>query len=212
MKLTEITDQIIRAIDGTVRTDDSKMSERAIEALVPKWKQMAHLIIYNGSKNSKANKFIGAENYMRDTLTYDASVQVAGAEFVRFQGEAAVQLNDYHNGCRFIGDSKTGQNFILLRSPSDYGVYKDAGLISLNEVYYCNTGPYWDTYGNLQLKSIDRDFIPADPLGVASFNPDTMEYPVSKDVLDLILKLAVSELAPEAAKPADLLNNESSNG
>lgn len=211
MKLEDITDQIIRAVEGGTRTDDSKFAPKAIEALLPKWKQMAHLIVYNGSKTSKSNRFIGPENYMQTTLTFDATIQVTGAEYLLFAGEPPIQIDNYSNGCRFVGDKLTGQNFTQLLNPSDYGVYKDAGLISINEVYYWIGGGYYTTYGNLQLRSIDLDFIPADPMNVSTFNPVTMEYPISKDVFDVVMKLAVAELMPEALKPADLLNNAAPN-
>lgn len=211
MKLTDITDQIIRAVDAGVRTDDSKFAPLAIEALLPKWKQMAHLIIYNGSKTSKANKFLGPENYLSTTLTFDQTIQIPGAGYLLFAGEPPIQLDSYCNGCRFVGDKLTGQNFTQFMNPSDYGIYKESGLLSINEVYFWIGGGYYTTYGNLQLKSIDIDFIPADPMNVATFNPVTMEYPISKDVFDVVLKLATMELTPEALRPADIHNNQAPN-
>lgn len=207
MKLNNIIDNIIRSVDGLVRTDDSKISERALEAKIPQWKQQALLIVYNGSKTSKANVFLGAQNYYPVTYNYDPSIQISGADFTLFDIEPPVQLADDMNGCVFVGDRDTGTNFTQLKYPSTYNVGRDAGLISVDEVYYSITGTRAKIWGNTQVKTLFMDYIPVDVMNISTFNPETDEYPASQDVLDLIFKLAFAELAGQNAKPADVLNN-----
>lgn len=213
MKLNEIVDQIIRSIDGLVRTDDSKVSERALEAKIPQWKQDALLIIFNGAKGtrdtraSRSNVSINPLNYYQVTWTYNASIQVAGASFRLFEIEPPVQLNDTHNGCIFVGDQLTGTEFTQLRYPSTQSVAKNAGLIDVDEVFYNITGTKMKVWGNIQVNTVFMDYIPVDVMNISTFNPVTMEYPASQDVLSLIFKLAFSELVPQSVRPADMIND-----
>lgn len=207
MKLREITDQILRSVQGGVSKDDSKFSRPAIQALVPKWRAEAILRIYNGSREIRANKFLSPFLYMQEELTFDLRLQVPGAQFRLFQGAAPLQLDDQANGCVFVGDQKSGNNFIQLKSPAYFDIARDAGLISPKEVYYSITGDMWKVWGNTQISTLYRDFIPADPLDISGFDQEADEYPVSQDVLALMMRIAAMELAPEANRPADHIND-----
>lgn len=211
MKIEEIIDQIIRSVDGLITTDDSRISERAVMAKIPTWKQKGLLMIFNGTRTSKANKNINSQNYFQARYSYNPTIQIAGANFRLFEIEPPVQLDERNNGCIFVGDELTGKQFTQLKYPSTISVANDGGYISQDEVYYNITGTQLKDWGNTQLADIFMDYIPVDVMNISTFNPVTMEYPVSQDVLDLIFALAFAELAPQSAKQPDLLNNSAPN-
>lgn len=213
MKLKEIVDQIIRSPDGGIVSQDSKFVEnwRAIEAKVPIWSQRAYDIIWNGTPRVNGvldamggNKFLSGSNYIPTSLTYNANIQVAGADFIVFQLESEpVRLDPISNGFIFVGDQKSGRGFTQLKYPSTYYTDKDADLISPNEVYYNVTGTLMNVWGNTQLRTVYLDYIAANPLLISTFNQVTDEYPASADVLNVVFALSRAELYPESVRAAD---------
>lgn len=206
-------DIIIADTFGLVRTDDSKVAELRLEAEMPKWRQEGIFIVWNGSKPTalfpsgiRANNFLHPDNYQSDTLILDPTIQITGSDFLIWECEAAISLSDDANGNQFFGDKLTGQTFFPMKSPGSYYTMKQAGLISIDKVYYNQTG-YMKTWGNLELKSIDRDFLASDPMNVTDFDPEIDHYPMGPDVWTIVYKLAISQLKPESLTPSDTVND-----
>ena len=224
MKLGDYIAQLMTVFGNMVYTDDNKISPRMLEAEFPKWKQQALLIIYNGSGGIKGvlppikgNKFINSQNYVKTQYSYDINIQDDGAEYVQFIVEPAVQIDASMNGFVFVGDKLTGKPFIQLKSPNSYAINKEAGLIGVNDVCFNVTGNLLKIYGNTQVREMFMDYIPTDVMNVnildfttrtyRLFNPETDEYPISKDVWDIIKALAIAEFAPANYRPADYTND-----
>lgn len=208
MLLINIVDQILSSIGGGVRTDDSKFAEQRIEDKIHVWRQTAIITIYNGARDMAGNKFLGPLNYQQFTVSYNGTIQDAGASYVLFEVPAPIQLNRYVNGYLFLGNKLQGLNFTQVKSPDYFSNAKQAGLIDPNKVYYYRTGPtYIKVWGNTNLRSLFVDGIIANPMLVSDFNPETTDYPASQDVLDLIFKLAAVELGPQSQRPADPVND-----
>lgn len=210
MKLSDRVDLIIKSLSGLVSTDDSKISNRAIEGEFPKWKQKATLIAWNGTRpipelpsGIAGNKFLNADNYLKTDLAYDASIQDTDAPYVKFTVEPGINLDSITNGFLFCGDKLTGQTFIPLRTPNDYWVNLQAGNISSDEVYFCVTGKEMQVWPN-SVRSIHLNYLPVDPMNIATFNPETDNYPVGEDVWAILKSIAVYELTPPSLRPADL--------
>lgn len=220
MKTGEIVDQILRRSEGGIRTDDDKFSERAIEALFPKWLQKAWDIRYNGNKETARNTFIAPANYVPVHISYNPKIQIVGADFAIFVIEQPISLNGLVNGIGFLGDEKTGKPFTQFKSLQTYNTAKDGGFISINDVYFECSGTIVKIWGNTQLKTFFLNYIPANVFNCtiynyatqqsALFNPVIDEFPISSDILDTFLDIAARELFPEAATPADYKNDSAS--
>ena len=221
MKTTEITEQIISRSNGGIDTDDERFAEEAIEALFPKFLQKAWDVRYNGSKSQGANNFIAAQNYVPCHLTMNPAIQIKDAEFAIFQIEPPISLNSIVNGIAFLGDELTGKPFTQFRSLQTYNTAKDAGLISINDVYFENSGNILKVWGNIQLKQFFLNYIPANVFNCIIydyttklnrlFNAETDDYPISQDVLGTFLDIAAAELFPQAQTPVDLQQNSAPN-
>lgn len=203
----EITDLILRRLGGAVDSNDSKFSRTAIEAEIPKWRERALSIVYNGNKEIAANKFLDPMLFQSETLTYDASLQIQGAVFTVFQGTQPVGLNFTTNGAVFVGDQLTGTAFTQLKGPGYYSIANDAGLISIDKVYFELVEDKTLVYGNTQVKTLYKKFIAYDPVQVSGFDEENDYYPVSQNVLDQLIRLAYFDLLPEANRPADRTND-----
>ena len=218
MKAPQIIIQILSRVEGGIVTDDSKFSERAILDLFPRWLQKVWDIRYNGNKTQGANKFIGSANYISVHINYNAAIQVAGADFVLFEIEPPIQLNSNVNGVSFLGDELSGKPFQQFLSLQTYNTAKEAKLIDINDVYFENhKGNILKVWGNIQLKSIYANYIPANVMNCTIydyvtktnrlFNPATDDYPMSEDILGTFIDIAAAELFPEAQTPADFVND-----
>lgn len=207
MILREITDQIIRSVEGGASTDDSKFSRRAVEALVPKWRSAAIIISYNGDRQTGSNTLLNAALYQSLDIAIDNSIQVSAAKFTLFECPKVVQINSQMNGFVFVGDLNTATQFTQIKSPAQYANAKAADLIDNAKVYYYQVSDTMYVRGNTLLKSFHIDGIFQDPTVVSGFNVETDEYPVSEDILGIMLKLAYNDLAPVSAKPADNVND-----
>lgn len=216
MKTFEIIDQILSRNLGGVKTNEDKFAERAIEALFPKWLQKSWDVRYNGNRTQGANTFIGAQNYVSCHLTFSSSLQVANADFALFEIEPPISLNGTVNGISFLGDELTGKPFTQFKSLQTYNTAKDAGLISINEVYFENSGNNGNilkVWGSTQLKQFFLNYIPANVYNCIiydyktktnrQFNPAIDDYPISQDILGTFLDIAAGELFPEVQMTAD---------
>jgi len=213
MLLRDYIDIIISDVFGLVRTDDSKVAELRLEAEMPKWRQEALFLIWNGSRPTglfptglASNHFLHPDNYQAETVTLDPTIQVAGADFLLWDCEPAIALSETANGNQFLGDRLTGQTFYPLKSPGSYWTMKQCELISIDKIYYNHT-ELMKTWGNLELKSFDRDFLATDPMNVTGFDPEINNYPMGPDVWAIIYKMALAQLKPESLTPADTQND-----
>jgi hypothetical protein len=211
MILQDRVDLIIKSLSGLVSTDDSKIANLAIQAEFPKWRQQALFYVWNGTRATPAfpsgiagNKFLNAKNYYPATLTYDADIQITGAEFILFSIEPPMNLAPDANGCMFCGDRKTGQTFTPLKTPNSYNVVQGSGSFQPNMVYYNITGNLMKVWGNTQLRTVDLDYLPVDPLNISTFDQEIDDYPISEDVWAILKALAVYELTSASLRPADI--------
>lgn len=220
--LKDYIDITISDTFGLVRTDDSKISERRLKAEFPGIRQEAMFIVWNGCRPTPmfpqgiaGNHFLHASNYQPGNLRYKANIQDAGAKYVLFEMEPPVSLSEITNGIGFCGDKLTGQTFTPLKSPNSYFTMASAGMISIDKVYFETTGKYLKAWGNTDIRQVDLNYLAGDPLNVSTwdgtqlvlFDPETEIYPVGPDVWNIMYKLAIARLRPEAATPADMTND-----
>ena len=207
MILYNIVDQIISSIDAGIRTDDSKFSPLRIEDRVDGWRQDALSLLYNGSQNLAKNPNIPSENFQQFDAIYDPTIQDKGTNYIKFALPEPVALNSFNNGYTFLGNKKTGQNFTQVKDASYFANAMNAKLVYSTKVYWFRSGEYGKFWGNTNLKTFFCDSVFARPLLVPNFNPVTMDYPASEDVLGLIFKMAYAELMPQQSRTADLIND-----
>lgn len=205
--LDQIVDQVIRKVSSGINSDDSKFNRRALEAQVPQWRCSAILISYNGSRDKAANKLLHPDLFQQETLLYNSQIQVAGADYIIFPGAMPLSLNARVNGCVFVGEKLHGIPFIQLKGPNYFNMVNDAGLIEKDKVYYELSAGIFKVWNNKELKKLFKNFIAADPMEVAGYDPETMPYPISPDIFDIMLKLAMQDLMPEQMRPADKIND-----
>lgn len=219
MLVQERISQLLNFFGNMVFNDDNKISPRLLEEEFPKWKQEALFKTYWGYKGDRfvppiaANTFVNSSNFVKSKLTYKQSIQEAGADYVLFEVEPSVNLGDSFNGFSFVGDKLTGKPFTQLKSPNDYGVYKEAGLIGINDVCFYVSGGLMQVFGNTQVRSVFLNYIPRDVMNVdvydaatkayRLFDPEIDEYPISEDVWAVMKMLAIAELTPANLRPAD---------
>lgn len=69
MLLDEITERIVRACQGGKAKDETEIDFEYVESKVPKWRQSAISILYNGSREQAANSYISPDWYQTVTIS-----------------------------------------------------------------------------------------------------------------------------------------------
>lgn len=210
MILAELTERIVRAVSGG-KAKNEGIDYAYIESMIPKWRQRAILIVYNGSREFAANRYISPEWLQNFTLTIPAAQRLDTNTniYITVSCPPLLRLNTSQDGLIFFGDEEGMVNFRRIKSTSYAADLVRRGDLNQNVIGYVKTGSDIYVFGNKQLETVDLNVVLADPLDDPDFNIDTDDYPVSEDVIELMERLATTELMPELGASEDLIKDGS---
>lgn len=208
MILAEVTERIIRSVFGG-KAKNEGVDYAYIESMVPKWRQRAILIVYNGSREFAGNKYISPEWLQNFSITVPASQRLATNTniYITVECPPLIRLNTTQDGLIFFGDAEGMVNFRRIKSTAYAADLSRRGDLNQNAIGYVKTAKDIYIFGNKQLETVDLNVVLADPLDAPDFNIDTDSYPVSEDVIEVMERVATAELMPELSVPEDLVKD-----
>jgi hypothetical protein len=207
MLLDEITERIIRACQGGKAKDESQIDYAYIESKVPKWRQAAISILYNGSREQGANNFISPSWYQTVSVAIPSGQSNNSKSYITATVPSVIRINSTTDGFVFVGDDEDTVNYIRINSPSYASDLMSRGDLTEEVIGYIVIGSDIRFYGNKQLETFTIQAVLSDPLDDTNFDIDNDPYPVSEDVISVIERIAMQELLQEQNTPEDLIND-----
>lgn len=206
MNLAEVTERMVRAANGG-KAKNEGVSYPYVESLVPKYRQRAILIVYNGSREFAANKFIPNEWLQQFTLTIPIEQNTdTSKNFLEIECPSPASLNVSEDGCIFTGDDDKSVGFKRIKSVSYASDLNNRGDLNQGQIGYVLVGNKIRFYGNKQLRSVDFAWVLNDPLDMPNFDIDG-EYPVNETVIEVMETIARAELSQIMGAPEDLVKD-----
>lgn len=208
MILAEITERIIRAVFGG-KAKNEGVDYAYIESMIPKWRQRAILIVYNGSREFAGNKYISPEWLQTFKIDVPASELLPSNTntYLTINCPSILRLNTMQDGLIFFGDGEDMINFRRIRSTAYASDLIIRGDLNQNVIGYVKNGDDIYIFGNKQLESVTLHTVLSNPLDAPNFNIDTDDFPVSEDVIEVMERIATAELMPELSIPEDLIKD-----
>lgn len=207
MLLEDITERIVRACQGGKAKDETEIDFAYVESKVPKWRQAAISILYNGSREQAANSFISPDWYQTVTISIPSGQSNNSKSYITATVPSVIRINNNTDGLVFVGDNDDTVNFIRISSPSYASDLMSRGDLSEDVIGFIVLGSDIRFYGNKQLETFTIQAILSNPLDDTNFDIDNDPYPVSEDVISVMERIAMQELLQEQNIPEDLIND-----
>ncbi len=207
MLLDEITERIVRSCQGGKAKDETEIDFEYIESKIPKWRQAAMSILYNGSREQAANSYISPDWYQTITIPIPSNQSNNNKSYITATVPKVIRINNNTDGFVFVGDDDDTVNFIRISSPSYASDLMSRGDLSEDVIGFIVLGSDIRFYGNKQLENFTIQAILSNPLDDPNFDIDNDQYPVSEDVVSVIERIAMQELLQEQNIPEDLIND-----
>lgn len=207
MLLDEITERIVRACQGGKAKDETEIDFEYVESKVPKWRQSAISILYNGSREQAANSYISPDWYQTVTISIPNNQSNNSKSYITATVPSVVRINSNTDGFVFVGDDDDTVNFIRISSPSYASDLMSRGDLTEEVIGFIVLGTDIRFYGNKQLENFTIQAILSNPLDDPNFDIDNDQYPVSEDVISVMERIAMQELLQEQNITEDLIND-----
>jgi hypothetical protein len=207
MLLDEITERIVRSCQGGKAKDETEIDFAYIESKVPKWRQAAMSILYNGSREQAANSYISPDWYQTITIEVPSGQSNNNKSYITATVPSVIRINSNTDGFVFVGDDDDSVNFIRISSPSYASDLMSRGDLTEEVIGFIVLGSDIRFYGNKQLETFTIQAILSNPLDDPNFDIDNDPYPVSEDVISVMERIAMGELLQEQNTPEDLTND-----
>lgn len=207
MLLDEITERIVRACQGGKAKDETEIDFEYVESKVPKWRQSAISILYNGSREQAANSYISPDWYQTVTISIPNNQSNNSKSYITATVPSVVRINSNTDVFVFVGDDDDTVNFIRISSPSYASDLMSRGDLTEEVIGFIVLGTDIRFYGNKQLENFTIQAILSNPLDDPNFDIDNDQYPVSEDVISVMERIAMQELLQEQNIPEDLIND-----
>lgn len=207
MLLDEITERIVRACQGGKAKDETEIDFEYVESKVPKWRQSAISILYNGSREQAANSYIPPDWYQTVTISIPNNQSNNSKSYITATVPSVIRINSNTDGFVFVGDDDDTVNFIRISSPSYASDLMSRGDLTEEVIGFIVLGTDIRFYGNKQLENFTIQAILSNPLDDPNFDIDNDQYPVSEDVISVMERIAMQELLQEQNIPEDLIND-----
>jgi hypothetical protein len=207
MLLEEITERIVRSCQGGKAKDETEIDFAYIESKVPKWRQAAMSILYNGSREQAENSYISPDWYQTITIEVPSGQSNNNKSYITATVPSVIRINSNTDGFVFVGDDDDSVNFIRISSPSYASDLMSRGDLTEEVIGFIVLGSDIRFYGNKQLETFTIQAILSNPLDDPDFDIDNDPYPVSEDVISVMERIAMGELLQEQNTPEDLTND-----
>ncbi len=211
MKILEIAEQLISAVNSFDNTIGSRINPLQVEGMIPSLRQEAILAKYNGSRTMAAAKRINGDWVQKFSLTIDSSIQTDDAEYILLDCPPPISINYCTSGFIYVGAKDRVNRFIMAQTRDEIATYKARGFINDGKHIVCMyADSQLEIYGNNNLETVYLEMILQNPADKPSFSLSNDEYPVSADILGLMtdifkqrMGIAISQAPDNIADNAD---------
>jgi hypothetical protein len=201
MTLLEIATQIIKEVQGGMRTVESKFSNEYIYSLIHAYR--ANVLRAQFSKSKRIHPLWTQQFYPE----YSADLQDDVCA-VKFQIPASIIMNEQTNGYLYIGEVAGNCAYKQLNSRAELSTYNQH-RVSKQGVRIIYSDGTLEVYGNIEMKTLRVDGVFANPAEIPTFNPDFDNYPMDNESINQMKDIIVkAQLGKEAQTPADFKQNQ----
>lgn len=208
MTIFEVTDKLMRAVNGAVSGLGSKWDSEYIESLLPQVRSTAVSLAYNGSRTQAANKMISGDWLQTLNVTIPLNLQNKQANYLTVSVPPLVRINDRTNGAVYVGNTLSAITFIQAFSKSEVADLAMRGFLQGGEIVYLITGSNFEIYGDMSLKGFQIQGVFQDPLDITGFNPYTDNYPIDVQTFDIMKDLFVAKARVEMGTTSDQISDD----
>jgi hypothetical protein len=219
--LRQIAEHIISAVNAFDNTVGSNINPLQVESMIPMLRQDAIIAKYNGNRFLGAQKRIDSDWVQKFELVVDQTIQSVDAEYLIVNCPKVISINQSVDGFIYVGREKKLSKFYRAQSRDEIVTLADRGFINDSKhIVYNYADGQLEVYGNKSLKKIYVEAILQFPSDKPSFNEEFDEYPVSADILSMMvdgyknsMRIAISQPADTISDMADTksVRNEKSN-
>lgn len=200
MTLPQIADQIIKEVQGGVRTIESKFSYEYIYSLIHTYR--ANVIRQQYSKAKRIHP-LWTQQYLPE-FSKDLQDDIC---MVKFQVPPSIIMNEQVNGYLYIGEVNGSCAYNQLNSRAELSTYNQH-RVTKEAVRIIYSDGILEVYGNTEIKQLRIDAVFANPTDVPTYNIELDQYPIDNESLNQAKELIVkTELGREAQGPADFKQN-----
>jgi hypothetical protein len=212
MILREITDTLIRAINGGVDTIDSKYDPLYIEKLIPQIREQAIVIDYFGDRYRGASRRIDFSLIQPTTVSVDTGID-PDVDYVTFTIPKPVKIGGRVDGLVYVGQKDNSISFAKAYNREDIANMRMRNMFNGTVIAYLWEGDKLEVYGNKMLTEVNVRGVFADPTSVSGFGIETDQYPVNESLLLIMTDLFKAQMNIAIAMPADKgLDGKEQNG
>lgn len=216
--LREYAETLMRLEEAAQLRNDSRFTPDWVEMLLGKYRISAMNLWLRNNKQAKAmgygNFAIPDSWFQRSEITIIEANQNKQWCYLEMEMPAIpVRFEDGTDGWRFVGEDVLGRSFRKIKTP-EYAsmLIKSGRLQASNEISYVYTGQKKiKVYGNKLLEQFLVDAVYEDPTELSTFNSDTDNYPISPDILPIVMNLIRNDLHYMGNKPEKLDINRNDN-
>lgn len=196
--LPEIVEEIVRADNGGVFTDEQKQDMDYMESVVHEYRAQAIFLTFNKTRR------INPAWTQKCEVTLDEDAQES-EKYALFKVPQPVSLGQFMDGHMYVGSVCGTRNFRKCTSRADLAnrnnhrytrVKQDIEKVVYSDLCY-------EVYGNTELKKLLVDGVMMYPTEVPTYNKWVDPYPISPDVLTIMKSFVIQETRPAAQAPSD---------
>jgi hypothetical protein len=201
MILRQIADRLIRSLSGGENGVDNKYSPPYVEALIPSLRNDAIILDYYGGKTRAASKRLDYALYQ--TVDLEVNAVNNNLDYVTFDLPRTIGVGRLIDGLVYVGKIDNSVEFSRLLNRSDVAMMKARGLLDGTNIAYIWSQGKLEVYGNNALSECQVRGIFADPTQVPNFRIEEDDYPISENLLLLMVDLFKDEMNINVQMPAD---------
>lgn len=204
MNIREVAEQIISAVNAGSPSISQKWNPRQVEDMLPTLRNRAIEIVYNGSRDRGMSKRIDSAWIQKFDVTVDPTIQDANAEYLIVNVPLALPISQNINGSVYVGSKDKTNKFFHAQTRDEIQTLKDRGFINTGKyIVYTEADGQMEIYGNKALKDFYVERVLADPTESPNFNAETSDYPISKNLLDIMINVFKQEFNVAIQQPKD---------
>lgn len=196
--LPEIIEEIIRADNSGIITDEQKLDNDYIESLVHEYRAQAIFMIYSNTKR------LNPSWTQKCILEYDELIQES-KEYVLFRAPRPLTLDPIRNGHIYVGSVCGTKPFRKVETRADLAnrnMHRHMKVRdNIPKVLYSDL--CYEVYGNTDIKTILVDGVHLYPTEVITYNKYKDPYPISGDLLDMMKSFVRKETSLSSNTPSD---------
>jgi len=204
MNIRETSEQLISAVNAASPSITQKWNPLQIEALLPTLRNRAFEIIYNGNRERGMSQRIDGSWVQKFPVTINPSIQDTALEYLIAELPAPVPISTRLNGFVYVGANKKTSRFFQAQSRDEIATLKERGFINNGKhIVFMYSEDTMEIYGNKALRDFYVEAILSDPTQKPGYDMELDDYPISPNVLDIMIEVFKKEYAIAIQQPKD---------